>query len=273
MPHARAFASRIRRPLPCAVPVTRLLVLADAHIGPATHSTEQSLLAFLDAVPDLGDGLLIVGDLFDFWFGYRRAIPRHAFRVAAGLSTVSRRLPVFLVGGNHDRWGTPFWAEEVGIRYAPRSLDVDVAGRKVRAIHGDGLAERGGKVGLVHRLVGHPATSFLFGLLHPDLGLPLVDRIGPRLGDGRNDAAAMAASASRQATWAHEHLRTRPDVDVLVMAHSHVPVVQQHEVRRVYLNPGAWLDGGRYGLIDSAFAELHRFTPAAPPRPIEGAPR
>lgn len=255
------------------MPVTRLLVLADAHIGPTTNSTEQSLLEFLDSVPGEGDALLIVGDLFDFWFGYRRAIPRHGFRVAAALSALSRRVPVHLVGGNHDRWGAPFWAEEAGIDFAAHSLDLEVAGRKVRAMHGDGLAERGGKVGMVHRLVGHPATSFLFGLLHPDLGLPLVDRISPRLGDGRDNKEAMAASAARQERWAHEHLAANPGIDVLVMAHSHVPVVQQHEARRVYLNPGAWQDGGRYAVVDSAFAELRRFTPAAQPRQSEVAPR
>lgn len=255
------------------MPVNRLLVLADAHIGPTTHSTEQSLLDFLDSVPGDGDAILVVGDLFDFWFGYRRAIPRHGFRVAAALSALSRRVPVYLVGGNHDRWGVPFWAEEAGITFEPRSLDLDVAGRRVRALHGDGLSERGGKVGLVHRLVGHPATTFLFGLLHPDLGLPLVDRIGPRLGDGRNNREAMAASAERQERWAQEHLAANPEIDVLVMAHSHVPVVRQHEARRVYLNPGAWLDGGRYAVVDSAFAELRRFTPAAPPRQSEAAPR
>ncbi len=248
------------------MPVTRLLVLADAHIGPTTPSTEQSLLEFLDSVPGEGDALLVVGDLFDFWFGYRRAIPRHGFRVAAALSGLSSRVPVHLVGGNHDRWGVPFWSEETGIAFSPRSMDLDVAGRKVRAIHGDGLAERGGKVNLVHRLVGHPATSFVFGLLHPDVGLPLVDRIGPRLGDGRNNREAMAASAARQEKWAHEHLAANQDIDVLVMAHSHVPVVQQHKARRVYLNPGAWLDGCRYAVVDAAFAELRRFTPAALPR-------
>ena len=62
-----------------------LVVVSDAHLGYAPPSVEAALLEFLDAVPSLGDALLVNGDLFEFWFAYATALPRHAFRVAAAL--------------------------------------------------------------------------------------------------------------------------------------------------------------------------------------------
>ena len=58
---------------------TAVVTVADAHLGAAPHSVTEAFLAFLEQVPDLGDALLINGDLFDFWFAYRHAIPRHGF--------------------------------------------------------------------------------------------------------------------------------------------------------------------------------------------------
>ena len=54
----------------------RLLVLSDAHVGATPPEVEESLLAFLERAPTLGDCLLLNGDIFDFWFAYSRLIPR-----------------------------------------------------------------------------------------------------------------------------------------------------------------------------------------------------
>ena len=67
-----------------------LVIVSDAHLGVASPDTEEALLEFFDAVPGLGDCLLINGDLFDFWFTYSRVIPRRGFHVAAALA----RLPI-----------------------------------------------------------------------------------------------------------------------------------------------------------------------------------
>ena len=99
-----------------------LVVVSDAHLGVTPPAVEEALLAFLDAVPTLGDSLLLNGDLFDFWFAYSRVVPRRGFRVAATLATLARRMPVLMVGGNHDRWGGDFWSRDLGLRFEPYRL-------------------------------------------------------------------------------------------------------------------------------------------------------
>ena len=49
---------------------------------------------FLDAVPDLGDALLINGDMFDFWFEYGSVIPRRHFATVAKLHALRQPRPL-----------------------------------------------------------------------------------------------------------------------------------------------------------------------------------
>src|SRR5205807_954207 len=72
-------------------PASRVIVVADAHLGQVPPATVAAFHRFLDAVPDLGDALLINGDLFDFWFEYRSVIPRRHFGTMAKLQSVRAR--------------------------------------------------------------------------------------------------------------------------------------------------------------------------------------
>ncbi|HEU4697932.1 MAG TPA: metallophosphoesterase [Gemmatimonadales bacterium] len=246
------------------MPAEALVVVADAHLaaprpGAGPSPAEARLLAFLERVPDLGDALLVNGDLFDFWFGYRRAIPRHGFRVAAALARLTARVPVTLVGGNHDRWDRGFWRDDLGLAFAPRRATLAVGARRVLAVHGDGLTDRSATGRLAHRLVSLPVTSALFGLLPPDLGFPLVERLAPWLGDGHASAAEMERAAARQRAWAEATLEHDPSLGCLVMAHTHCPALVDFADGRQYLNPGAWFDGGRYAVVTERGAALRRF--------------
>ena len=75
----------VRRFLAWAVMPSRVVVVADAHLGQGASPEAAAFHAFLAAVPDLGDALLINGDLFDFWFEYGAAIPRRHFQSVARL--------------------------------------------------------------------------------------------------------------------------------------------------------------------------------------------
>jgi UDP-2,3-diacylglucosamine hydrolase len=242
----------------------RLVVVSDAHLGVTPPAVESALLDFLQAVPDLGDCLLINGDLFDFWFSYRRVIPRRGFQVAAALARLARRLPVLMVGGNHDRWGGDFWEREVGVRFHPHRLGFEIGRRRVAAIHGDGLTESKLRATLLHRLINHPVTASVYRVIHPEVGLRLVDLLSPHLGDHTPHPDRLAAAARRQADWAADLLRREPELDLVIMGHTHQPMVERLDGDRQYLNPGAWFDGFRYALATETDAELCRFSRAAP---------
>lgn len=238
-----------------------LVVVADAHLGVTPPAVEDALLAFLDAVPGLGDGLLVNGDLFDFWYSYGRVIPRRGFHVAAALARLARRLPVMMVGGNHDRWGGDFWERDLGVRFAPRRLDFAAGARQVAAIHGDGLSEGTRRAALLHRVINHPATAALYRVLHPDLGLRLVDLLGPHLGNHAEDDAGLAQAAERQRAWAERLLAREPGIGLVVMGHTHRAAAVRTPAGGEYLNPGAWFDGYRYAVAGPGGLELRQFTP------------
>lgn len=237
----------------------RLVVVADAHLGAASSADDAAFLDFLDQVPALGDCLLVNGDLFDFWFTYRRVVPRRAVSVAGALAGLARRLPVVMTGGNHDRWGDSFWDEDAGIRFSPAELRFEAAGRRIVAVHGDGIAETHRSASLVHRLTRHRLTAATYRLLHPDFGIWLVDKMSRHLADATRDPAVLDQAQIRQEAWARGRMAETPEVDLLIMAHTHRPAHIALGPGRDYLNPGAWVKDRRYAIVTPSLVELRTF--------------
>ena len=236
-----------------------LVVVSDAHLGVAPPAVEEVLLGFLQVCPTLGDCLLVNGDLFDFWFTYSRVIPRRGFHIAASLAHLRRRMPIVMVGGNHDRWDSHFWKQDLGLEFQPLRASFRVGRRLVMAVHGDGLTETRWQAKLIHRLIQHPATATIYRLLHPDMGFRLVDLLSPALGDHTHDEATLTLAANRQRAWAERLLAEHPDVGLVIMGHTHYPVIADLDQGRQYLNPGAWFDGFGYAIATETGAELRRY--------------
>lgn len=231
------------------MPPGAAVVVADAHIDSARADDTAAFHAFLNAVPDLGSQLLINGDLFEFWFEYRSVIPRHAFPTLVRLvDLVEAGIRVIVVGGNHDRWGGEFWAS-AGVDYHPRSAELDLAGLRTYAAHGDGIGESSRAGRLFHRLIGGRIAAATFRRLHPDMGFAVVRRIAPFLGGKRRDDATYARLAEHQALYARKLLERRADLRLVVLGHSHRARLDCIEHGRWYLNPGAWVGERRYALV------------------------
>lgn len=238
---------------------TRLVIVSDAHLGAVPHEVAERFLAFLDTVPELGDALLVNGDLFHFWFAYRRAIPRAGIQVVSRLAALARRMPVFMTGGNHDRWGGSFWQEEFGIRYSGDRLRLQFGSRTALAIHGDGVAEAHWRGRLMHWVTRHPFTTALFRALHPDLGIWMVRHLSGSLADSTRRAELFDKAAARQREWALGQLQSDSGVALLVMSHTHRPAASELLPGQWYVNPGAWLDGYRYAVADERGVELKQY--------------
>jgi UDP-2,3-diacylglucosamine hydrolase len=238
-----------------------VIVVADAHLGQVPAAVGAAFHGFLDEIPRPGDHLVLMGDLFDFWFEYPSVIPRKHFATAAKLQEVRRRgIPITFVGGNHDRWGGSFFTQDLGIEFFGGEAELDLGGRHAFIAHGDGLTEQHWSGKVMHRFTRHPATVAVFKLLHPTIGFWIADFFSRHLADNTKDRAVLDRAAAAQREWAAAFLQQRPDVDLVIMAHTHRPVLDRRPDGRTYLNPGAFLDGGRYALLTTEGAELKQFT-------------
>lgn len=237
-----------------ARPIHRLVVVSDAHLGAVPGDVEDAFLDFLDQVPSRGDGLLINGDLFGFWFAYHRAIPRTGIRVVIRLATLARRIPVLMTGGNHDRWGARFW-DELGIQFESSELRFSLGATPALALHGDQIP--GVTLGnrLKSRLLTSPIASLGFRMLPADLGFRLT---APLAAPGRStrELALEEATAARQLQWATSLLQNGGETRLVILGHSHRPAAIELMPGRRYLNPGAWFDGYRYAVVTEEVLEL-----------------
>jgi UDP-2,3-diacylglucosamine hydrolase len=238
---------------------SRVVVVADAHLGQVPTATQAAFHRFLDCVPDLGDALLINGDLFDFWYEYKTVIQRRHFPTIAKLHALAARVPVTFLGGNHDRWGGDFLRHDVGVQFHAWTVETELAGRRTWATHGDGLSEQHWMAAVTHKLLQHRLTARVFGAIHPTIGSWIADKLSGTLADHTRDPRVIERAMQSQAAYAEQLLVQRPAVDLVVMAHTHRPALVKREDGRVYLNPGAFLDRGRYAIVTKETVELKQF--------------
>ncbi len=235
-----------------AVTAERVVVVGDSHFGAGNAEDEAAFHDFLAAVPGLGTRLLLMGDLFDFWFEYRKVIPRRPFRTLAKIAAVADAgVQVELFGGNHDRWsGWPgnFWAD-LGMPFHADGCDLELAGRKAWVHHGDGLAEwkLGGKI--LHKVTRSPITIAIFRAIHPDFSFRMIDRFSWAISEKVKTDAALDAAAGLQETFARKVLDQRPEISLVVLAHTHRQRVIEHAPGRFYLNAGQWMRDRQYAVI------------------------
>lgn len=218
------------------------LVVSDIHLGAVPEGTERAFRDFLRHAAEEASGLLINGDLFDFWFEYRTVIHGRHFRVLAALAeVVEAGVPVSFVGGNHDAWGGAFLRDEVGMELVEGPAVMELAGRRALVAHGDGVGRGDLKYRALRRLIRHPWTIGAFRLLHPDWGSRIADLASSTdVKLAEHDPGAKNRAAFIE-SWAREQLATDPSLDLVLAGHCHQPLVEEVAPGRFYVNTGDWI--------------------------------
>lgn len=223
-----------------------VVFLSDAHLGAEGREREAArearLHGFLGSLPGQVSTLYIVGDLFDFWFEYRTAIPRRHFTTLSALQRLrDAGIEIVYLNGNHDFWLGTFLAETLGIRTVDGAVTVERQGRRLWVHHGDGLV--GGDLGyrVVRRLLRHPASIAAYGLLHPDLGIPLAHAVSDLSRRSRGEPPLQP-----EKLW-NEVARPRfaEGYDAVIIGHFH-HAYERREAGREFFILGDWMERFTY---------------------------
>ena len=88
---------------------TKIYFASDLHLGmfPGEKSLEREKLfvSWLDHIRKDARELWLLGDVFDYWFEYRKVVPRGFVRFLGKLSELSDEgIPIHVFTGNHAVW-------------------------------------------------------------------------------------------------------------------------------------------------------------------------
>ena len=117
---------------------------SDVHLGGGTpqeaRATERKFVAWLDMAARDAEAIFLVGDIFDFWFEYRRVVPQGFVRTLGKLAELTDRgIRVVLFTGNHDMWMGDYLPRECGVEIRTAPCTVSLCGRRIFIAHGDNM--------------------------------------------------------------------------------------------------------------------------------------
>ena len=229
------------------MPEKPTLLTSDVHLGSVPPGTEKAFHRWLRWAADEAGEIVLNGDVFDFWFEFRTGVPRGYEQTLDVLrEVVDSGVPVTMMGGNHDWWGDDYLTGEIGLEFLREPVVRDFSGFRTLLAHGDGLGTGDLGYRFLRRVLRGRLTIGAFRLLPPDLGCWIAGRVsqtehrhgGPTEGERRR--------GERLREWAHEQLASRPELDLVVLGHTHVPVRDEVAPGRWYVNAGDWLSHRSY---------------------------
>lgn len=244
-------------------PGRKVYFASDFHLG--APSPEQSrvrerlVVSWLDAVRADAEVIFLVGDVFDFWFEYKHAIPKGFIRLQgklAELADAGTRIIVFT--GNHDMWMDNYFTQEMGIPVYRQPRRYDLGGKRFLIGHGDGLGPGDFTYKRLKIIFESRLARRLFRWLHPDVGIGLA-QAWSRRSRISNLKKGEEAFLGEEREWLWQYCREIEAVthhDYYIFGHRHVPLDLAVTPTSRYVNLGEWVFAKTYGRFDGTELRL-----------------
>lgn len=218
------------------------LFVGDAHFAFGDGDRRKHFFNFIKNNKSTLNTLIIMGDFFDFWFGFRDLSPLK--REYGDILTLFKQLrsdgvKVIFLEGNHEFRMGPYMREKLGVEVYDGTAEIDLDGKKVYLAHGDRA---------------YPTVShwILTWLLRNRLTYLLISLLGPRIvmafarwWSAKSRKGSLKESSeviSRLKQFAQRKLNE--GFDTVILAHTHLPetiTMKKRGGEGYYFNVGNWM--------------------------------
>ncbi|MBK7091699.1 MAG: UDP-2,3-diacylglucosamine diphosphatase [bacterium] len=231
--------------------------VSDFHLGERDRDRDQRKLElfdkFLSNISSDLSHLIILGDLYDFWFEYRYLIPKHNLSILFRLrDLVKSGVRVTYICGNHDFWIGDFMQSELGFEVEMDQLVLDTPRGKVLALHGDGIAPSDYKYRLLKRVLRNRAGIALYRQLPTTIAYKLALAVS-----GGSRHYGEQKPSDKFVSEYHDFARQKfsEGYHAIICGHIHWPELVDIG-GNFYINCGDWLNYFSYVRLDNGKFEL-----------------
>ena len=240
------------------LPSKKIYFLSDFHLGVPDYESslvrERKVVAFLDLARKDAAQIMILGDMFDFWYEYKYVVPKGYTRLLGKLAEITDSgIPVIFFVGNHDMWMRNYFEQELNIPvyFEPKMYEWNQ--KRFFIGHGDGLGPGDHKYKMLKKVFRSRLCQWFFGVLHPSWGIGLANyfskksRIKTMVTDKKflGEDREWLIIFSRQ-MLAKEHF------DYFIFGHRHFPLDFTLNKTSRYINLGDWVRDFTYAYFDGS---------------------
>lgn len=243
----------------------KVYFLSDFHLGApnaaASLIREKKLVQFLESIKDQAAAIFIVGDIFDFWFEYKKVVPKGYTRLLGKLAEISDAgIPIVVFTGNHDMWMSGYFEDELNITVFHEPKQFEWNGKKILIGHGDGLGPGDHGYKFLKKIFTNPICKWMFRFLHPDWGIGLANYFSRKSKEktGASDDQFLGADNEWLIVYCKEVLE-KTQIDFFIFGHRHYPIDFPLNHQSRYINLGDWIKHFTYAEFDGTEMQLKKF--------------
>lgn len=243
--------------------------VSDVHLGLdlpncSAEKREKLFCEWLDMVAASlkreGGALYMLGDIFDFWFEYKRVAPMGFTRVLGRLADMrDAGIEVHFFVGNHDTWTFGYLERETGVIVHRGTETVNIDGLTITLGHGHRLPLPGKPLGakIMNRVFNSKTAYNIFSrLLHPDCAM----KFGLSWSSSNRKSRAIAHSFRGEkeplVVYAREQLNCTIASDLFIFGHLHTPISYPLTTQSTLIILGEWITKPMYAKLENGKVEL-----------------
>ena len=234
----------------------KIYFITDAHLGNDADSRvrEKELCALIDTMRTDARMVVLLGDMFDFWFSYRYVVPRGMVRLLGRLAQLADdgvELHFFI--GNHDMWLFDYLSSEMNVVMHEEPTVLEYDGKRFLMGHGDGLGNVDRHYDRLKRVFRSRLNQRLLALLPTRLTFMVANSWSKssRSSHGEEDSLYRGDECEGIVIYCKQRLMEEK-VDFCVFGHRHMPMVRtiaaENGNSAVYVNVGDWLVHRNYAV-------------------------
>lgn len=230
--------------------------LSDFHLGAPDAATslvrEKKIIRFLEEIKPTAAEIFIVGDLFDFWYEYKKVVPKGYVRILGKLAEITDAgIPIHFFVGNHDMWMKDYFQKELNIKIYFDPATFEWNGKKFLIGHGDGLGPGDKGYKFIKKLFRNKISTWLFGILPPYIGMSIAGFFSKksRAQTGTTNEIFLGEDKEWLITYCKKVLEN-DYYDYMIFGHRHLPIDFTLNKKSRYINLGDWIKYYSYAVFD-----------------------
>ena len=238
---------------------------SDFHLGVPTHAKskerEYKIIAWLQEIRKDAKAIILVGDIFDFWFEYKTVVPKGYINILGELASIKKSgVEVYSFVGNHDLWMNGYFEQEMNIPVFHEPSVFLINGKKVFVGHGDGLGPGDKGFKALKKIFTNKLCQWMFRQIHPDLGIRIANYWSrkSRMAIEKEAEQFLGEEKEWLIVFAKEILKQK-HFDYFIFGHRHLPLEIELSQNSTYINLGDWINHYTYGFFNGKELKLEKY--------------